>query len=92
MCASAWQNTAPHGGVSTEIASAFPAMPLRIGKTSTSVSKISAHRARTRAVSSSPPYDVSEPAFARTTASTISGAAGRTLSERKSLVTRRSYH
>ena len=92
MCAWAWQNTAPHGAVSAAIASAFPAMPLRIGKTSTSVSKISQHCRRTRAVISSPPYDVVEPAFARTTASRISGAPASVLSDRKSLVTPRSYH
>src|ERR1041385_2524354 len=92
MCACAWQKTAPHGGVSGAIASALPAMPLRIGNTSTSASKISPHCRRTRAVISSPPYDVIAPAFARTTASRISGAAGRTLSERKSRFTRASYH
>jgi predicted short-subunit dehydrogenase-like oxidoreductase (DUF2520 family) len=39
-------------------------MPLRIGNTSTSVSKISQQRCRRRAVTSSPPYDVLEPALA----------------------------
>src|ERR1043165_5723758 len=49
MCACAWQNTAPHGAASAATERALPAMPLRIGKTSTSVSKISQHCRRTRA-------------------------------------------
>src|SRR5947209_7020568 len=78
--------------VGAAIASAFPAMPLITGKTSTSVSNSSQQRARTRAVTSSPPYEVIAPALTRSTASAISGEAGRTLSERKSFVTAPSYH
>src|SRR5687768_7033619 len=67
-------------------ASAFPAVPVMTGKTSTSVSKMSRHWARTRPVISSSPYEAIVPRAARAMASRTSGEQPCVLSERKSRI------